>query len=320
MKLKIAYFGTPDFSADFLKMILEDTSLPLEIVLVVTQPDQLIGRKKILTPTPVKQLAQTHNIPVWDKKLDDSLTRQLATLDLSLLFAYGEILKKDLLEAPKNGFWNIHPSLLPNYRGTSPMTYPLILGDKITGVTLMKMDQQMDHGPIISQEEVAIDPRDLNTDLQQKSIRVAFDLFKNALNEIYSSKTITVQEQNHAEATYTRFQTKNDGFIPLSVLKKAINGEELTDPEIPLVIKDYYEKNPTKKFVIRNSSFVIFNLFRGLYPWPGIWSLIMINGEEKRLKITDVELKGNKLVIKKVHLEGKNEVDFNQFNTQYSIF
>ncbi|MEK7097093.1 MAG: methionyl-tRNA formyltransferase, partial [Patescibacteria group bacterium] len=147
-KIKLAYFGSPDFAADFLEKILLDKSLPVEVKLVVTQPDSPVGRKKILTPTPVKIIALKHNLKVLE------IGNFLGKLDLVLVYAYGDLIPKELLTLPRNGFWNIHPSLLPKYRGTSPIATPLINGDKITGVTIIKMDEEIDHGPIIAQENL----------------------------------------------------------------------------------------------------------------------------------------------------------------------
>ena len=124
--------------------------------------------------------------------------------------------------------------------------------------------------------------------------------------------------QNHKNATYTRLLTKQDGFIPLLSIKKALNNEKLTYDELPKIIKEYLLKNPKSKTL--NSSKMICNYFRGLSPWPGIWTLININNQPKRLKIINMDLVDGKLMIKQVQLEGKREVDFNQFNSFYKIF
>jgi methionyl-tRNA formyltransferase len=362
-KISLAYFGTPVFAAELLKMLLDDTTLPIDIKLIVTQPDRASGRKKIMTPSPVKAIAQQYGIPVWDgggvqipnrnqqnfsegqlseqsnselnpqilrveegiagfdMSRNASLTREKFSLigyirneniDLALLFAYGKIIKPDLLEAPRYGFWNIHPSLLPKYRGTSPMTYPLILGDTTSGVSLMKMDSQMDHGPIIAQRQMLINPDDRNPDLQKKAIAIGFELLKEKLVipnsvrdpiEILKQVQDDMTDQDNTQATYTRPQTKKDGYIPLSILKKALHGEKLQKEEIPEVIQEYYKTN---KIIAdqQDAAQVIYNLFRGLYPWPGIWTIL---SNKKRMKITDVELLDNKLGIKKVHIEGKQE-------------
>ena len=347
-KLKIAYFGTPSFSAQFLELILNDKNLPVEIVLVVTQPDKPVGRNHILTPSPVKEVAKKHNIRITYNSSDfikaiggptrgapttgaveqDVRARVGAvegqnlspTIDLSLLFAYGEMIPKDLLTIPRLGFWNIHPSLLPAYRGASPITYPILLGDAETGVTLMQMDDQLDHGPIIAQEKIKILPNDRRTDLEDKLTQLAFHVFKVFINPLTHEpvNALTLTKQDDSLATFTRQLKKSDGFIPFKTLKRTLAGQSLLQEESPQILQEYYSKNNPAIKQFDNAT--IYNLFRSLYPWPGIWTLVMINGFQKRLKITDMEMKNNTLFIAKVQLEGKNEVDFETFKRAYNVF
>ncbi len=326
-KFKIVYFGSPDFAADFLEKLITDTTINklIEVKLVVTQPDQKVGRKQILTPTPVKLVAKKYlmskdikffslsglGVPAVIK----NLYIELKDIDLVLVYAYGALIPKKILSLPKYGFWNIHPSLLPKYRGPSPIATPLINGDKTTGVTIIKMDEEIDHGPIIAQETYTIKSSDYRPDLETKLTNLAFEMFKiiikmgveglgipTARSRGILSEASTdgkrhetgpifkLTEQNHKEATYTKKLEKSGGFISFENLKLKI------------------ENSPEK----------LFNLFRGLYPWPGIWT-ILPNG--KRLKITKITMKQfNNLTIDAVQLEGKTEVDFKTFNKAYKIF
>lgn len=369
MKLKIVYFGSPSFSATFLEKIINDKNLPVEVKLVVTQPDMPVGRKQILTPTPVKLIAEKYRLPViystefkvgndqlsmtnYQTIINNSMINKKSTkieklkidyslniehlnidhLDLCLVYAYGEILSKEILSLPKFGFWNIHPSLLPKYRGASPIAYPLIMGDKKTGVSLMLMDEKMDHGPILAQEELEIKPDDMRPDLEIKLTNLAYDMFKQLISTNFNKfQQISTKIQDHSYATYTSILKKSDGFIPFSILKRMLQNENIIAKELPEFMQRYYSKysiinNQYKKPIenwklkIENSSKLLFNLFRGLSPWPGLWTLIKVGNVEKRLKITDVEIIDNKLQIKKVQLEGKKEVDFNTFNKAYRIF
>ncbi len=324
-KLSLAYFGSPDFAADFLEKLITDTSINqlIEVKLVVTQPNQKVGRKQILTPTPVKIIANKYkitnnvsfprrresNLDIPFKKCNYSLDPLLRgddkkismnlefdvfkKIDLGLVYAYGDLIPKELLSLPKYGFWNIHPSLLPKYRGPSPIATPLINGDKITGVTLIKMDEEIDHGPIIAQESYTIKDTDYRTDLEKKLTDLGFEMFKKIIIQLTGSQVneLKTKEQNHSDATYTKKLEKKDGFVEISKLK------------------DQISKNSRE----------LFNLFRGLTPWPGIWT-ILPNG--KRLKITKLSLFPSpySLVPIRVQLEGKNEVDFSTFNKAYNIF
>ncbi len=287
-KLNIAYFGTPNFSANVLeKLIILNSSL-LQISSIITQPDKPIGRKQILTPSPVKIIGQKYQIPVFEtiEEIEDKLKE----IDLVLVFAYGKIIPKKLLDLTTYGFWNIHPSLLPKYRGPSPTSAPLVNGDLETGTTLIKLDEKMDHGPIIDQQIYQILKTDTRIDLEKKLSDLGIKLFIKNVEKLLN-KNINLVSQNENEATFTKILKKEDGFIEINALKTMLLS------------------NQNK----------LFNLYKGLINWPGIWTKIIINNQEKRLKITEIEF-DNELIIKKVQLEGKNEMNFTEFNKYYSIF
>lgn len=343
-KLKIAYFGTPNFSASLLEKLISDKKIPIEIVLIVTQPDKPVGKKQIMTPSPVKVVGQKYSIPVFDR-LTDECVNNIRNCDFALVFAYGfkSLIPQEILGCTKikfgntsSGFINIHPSLLPKYRGASPIAYPLILGDTETGVSLFIMDERMDHGPIIVQDKIDINPTEKRPDLEKKLTELSFQMFKKLINSLdinvsgglINNKLI---KQDDDKATYARYFTKDGGFIPFSVVKKALNNKELATDELPKIIQEYSARNnqlaitnnqsiSNFKSQILNSPKIIFNLFRGLFPWPGIWTKIQINHQEKRLRITDVEYINSNLVIKKLQLEGKKEVDLITFQKAYLIF
>jgi methionyl-tRNA formyltransferase len=306
-KLNIAYFGTPDFSAYLLEKMILDKDLPIDLKLVVTQPDRPVGRRQILTPSPVKIVAQKYNIDLSHKP-EDICEKGL---DLVLLFAYESIIKKDTLEASKYGFWNIHPSLLPKYRNTSPVAYSLLLGDKTTGVTLMKMDEQLDHGPIICQNDLQIPENSNQRDLLKKLTDVAFEIFKRVLSQ-ENIDILPLHEQDHTLSTYTKMLKRDDGFIPLHMLKKAMKGEILTKEELPNIIKSYLNKYQGTDYSIFSAAEVVNNMFKGLYGWPGIWTIIKEKEREKRMKINKIVIEDEKLIIQKVQVEGKTETDFKQ--------
>jgi len=299
-KISIAYFGSSDFSAGFLEKLITDHSQLITINFVVTQPDRPVGRKQILTPTSVKIIALKYNLEVFEIKnfsIENSLKIEncklkIRELDLALLYAYGGIIPQEWLDQPKLGFWCLHPSLLPKYRGTSPMATALINGDRETGMTIIKMDEEIDHGPIIAQEKYQILSTDKRPNLEKKLSELGFQLFVQSINRLDSIK---FQDQDHTKATYTKKLKKEDGFIPFE----------------------------NCKLKIENSSEDLYNLFRGLFPWPGLWTLIRPTrskaAEQKRLKITDLDLINGKLIIKKVQLEGKKETDFQTFNKAYNI-
>ncbi len=317
-KLNIAFFGTPSFAADVLQMVIEDKNLPVALTFVVTQPDRKAGRQQILTPTPVKLLAQQHNIPFFDDFRLTTLDQRLKEVDLVLLYAFGELIPAQMLKIPRWGFWNIHPSLLPKYRGPSPITYPLLMSDKRTGVSLIEMDERMDHGKIIDQEEYSIVPEDTQELLKFRLSAIGYKLFKKNI-QLLIDGALQKKEQDHTKATFTRLLTKKDGFIPFPIIQKIIKDEELKSEDIPPIIAEYHKKYPSSTPNLQ-SPISYHSLFRAFYPWPGIWTMLPINGVEKRLKITGMALTPNRQPqITKVQLEGKKEVDLQTFRSAYPL-
>src|SRR5579864_8312029 len=144
--MKVVFFGTPIFVVPILKELAEY----FEVVTVVTTPDQKLGRKQLLTPSPVKIYAQKHNIPIiTPQQFNNETIEQLRNFkpDLFVVAAYGKLIPNDLLELPTYGAINIHPSLLPKYRGPTPIQTALLNGETTTGISFIKMDEEMDHGP-----------------------------------------------------------------------------------------------------------------------------------------------------------------------------
>ena len=155
-RIKFVFFGTPELSVEILEHLKENGFIPS---LIVTNPDRPQGRKMILTPPPVKLWAQKNEIKfLQPEKLDSVFNLQLATYNpqLFIVVAYGKILPKKVLEIPEKGTLNIHYSLLPKYRGASPIESAILNDDKDTGVSIMLMDERMDHGPVVAQQRPEI--------------------------------------------------------------------------------------------------------------------------------------------------------------------
>ena len=323
-KLTIAYFGSPQFSAEFLEKFLTDKSIKetAEIKLVITQPDQKVGREQILTPTPVKTVAKKYGLEILDIKnldLNENLKLKIKNCDLALIYFYGQIIPKNILSVPKHGFWNIHFSALPKLKGPAPAAYSLVLGDEKTAVSLVQTDEKIDHGYLVGQLEVKISPQEKRDELAKRLGELSYEFSVKKIRDLVRNK-IKLTPQNHSQATYGRFPTKEDGFIPLLTLIKALAGKSLEEFEIPKLLFDYlykYKLLENWKSKIGNSPKIIYDYFRGLYPWPGIWTLLPNN---KRLKITEMKIENGKLKIVRVQLEGKKEVDFEIFNKAYKVF
>ncbi|NTU73153.1 methionyl-tRNA formyltransferase [Candidatus Roizmanbacteria bacterium] len=314
-KIRTAYFGSPDFAAKFLELMITDNDSPFEVVLVVTQPDKPVGRKQILTPSPVNTVEEKYGLETFSVSRASIL--QSSRIDLAVLYAYGEIIPKDILAIPKFGFWNIHPSLLPLYRGATPTTFPLLFGDKVTGVTLMEMAEKLDAGAILAQEKYEINPDSRRPDLEQDLTKQAYQVLKRTVLNSPDLSFLSRTPQDESRATFTRMISKQDGFLSLPVLQKALQNEPLTPEEIPQIAQWYISRNPSAEIKLPGSAEIVYNLYRALYPWPGLWTFFPTTNGERRLKLTELKRVNGKLELIKVQLEGKNEVDYPTFTKAY---
>lgn len=315
--MKIAYIGSSQFSANLLNKLIDiQDELGFHIDLIITQEDQPVGRKKIVTPTPVKLAGQENKINVSFNLKDLETTKP----DIVILFAYGEIIPQWALDIPKHGFWNIHPSLLPAYRGASPTVYPLLLGDVETGTTIMQMDKELDHGNVLAQEKLIIEKNDTNIVLLNKLTDLSFTLLKKLLIKLTSEPELQQTLQDHSKATYTRPLTKKDGYIPFDVIRACFELKQLSYEELPEILKDWYTRNKKTPDLTYNSYSIVKNMYKALKGWPDIWTLVKVNKIDKRLKIIEIDLVSDTFKINKVQLEGKNIVDFSTFSSAYRIF
>jgi methionyl-tRNA formyltransferase len=212
MKLpRILFFGTSDFAIPVLDALV---STKYEIAGVLTTPDEPAGRGHIISPPPIKTCALAHSLPVFQPSKPDKefWQKNIPAADLFIVVSYGKILPSWLLALPEYGTLNIHPSLLPKYRGPSPIQSALAGGEKETGVTIMLMDKEVDHGPIIALQVVPISPADDLTTLSQKLSRVGAEILCQTLPE-WISGSLKPIEQDHTKATFTKIIKKEDGHI-----------------------------------------------------------------------------------------------------------
>lgn len=283
--LKFAFFGTPEIAAIVLDKLRESGYLPS---LVITNPDALVGRKQILTPPEAKVWAKTHGIAVIQPTTlkDPTAVPELSetTWDLLIVAAYGKLIPEWILKLPKHGILNVHPSLLPKLRGASPIRSAILTDDRLTGVTIMQMDAELDHGPIIAQLLATIPPEHwpvpgnvLDTGLAHQGGALLASLIPQ-----WIAGEITVTPQNHAEAT---FCTKIDKSM-----------SELTiDPyDLPA----------------GNEAYQALLKIRAFAGWPETFFI----HEGKRIKIKHANLSADgSLLITRIIPEGKNEMDWNTY-------
>ncbi len=212
---RIVYMGTPRFSAQVLETMIQDG---FNIVGVIAQEDKPVGRKKELEPVPTKQVAQAHNIPVFQPhriRKDFEFVKDLKP-DLILSMAYGQIIPHELIVLPKYGCLNLHASLLPSYRGAAPIQRAIMNGDQQTGVTLMEMVDEMDAGKMYAKETCPITDEDTMTSMQQKIVECSVKLIRDNLIA-YLNGELEGEEQNEDEVTFANKIHSEDEHVHLEM-------------------------------------------------------------------------------------------------------
>jgi methionyl-tRNA formyltransferase len=237
-KLRLVFMGTPDFAVPSLSSLYDDG---YSIEAVITQKDKKRGRGKKLQYTPVKQKALELGIEVFQpENINDDETKEMLreiNPDFIVVVAYGQILKKDILEIPKYGCYNVHASLLPKYRGAAPINWAIINGENETGVTIMEMAQGLDTGDMIISSSIRIDSGDTTEDIHDKLANLGADLIVEALEKIFKGNAEKIP-QDHSKSSYASMLSKEMGMIDWNN-----DGED------------------------------IINLIRGLKPWPSAYTM-----------------------------------------------
>jgi methionyl-tRNA formyltransferase len=292
--VKIIFFGTSEIGLPILQELINKH----EVLAVVTSSDKPVGRKQILTPSPIATIAETYKLPVYKPSKIKNNPQFINTLqsfgaDIFIVVAYGKILPLELLAIPPLQTINVHFSLLPKYRGPAPVQFALLNGETQTGATVFILDELVDHGPILGTVKVDILPEDTNLTLQHRLAEVSAKLLIDILPK-YQSGEIIPSEQNHELATTTKIISKDDG---------RINWNE--------------------------SAETIYNKWRAYQPWPGIYTLwnnqllkiIECAPSKQTINLPfgttqkDLVSCGNNSVLQliTVQLEGKNQTSIKDF-------
>ncbi len=208
---RILFFGTPEFAVPSLEAVHGIA----EIAAVVTQADAPSGRGQREGASPVRERASALNVPVLTpQRLDEAFWVQIQRLqpDVAVLAAYGKILPPPLLEIPSKGFLNVHPSLLPKHRGASPVAGALLAGDHEAGVTIIVLDEALDHGPIVAQDSLVIEPHEHRPSLERRLARLGATLLTSSLLP-YLAGERPPRPQDHAQATFTKILKREQAVI-----------------------------------------------------------------------------------------------------------
>jgi methionyl-tRNA formyltransferase len=296
--MKIVFFGTPEFAVPTLETLAKE----MDVLCVVTQPDKKVGRKQILTPPPIKISAEKLGIKVIQPKNKKELRENLKGIkaDFFVVLAFGMILEKDILEIPKYGCINIHASLLPRYRGASPIQEALLNGDKDTGISIMKMEEKLDQGPVYLLQRIEIEDLDDFETLSRKLQTLSAKMITLVLIDI-AEGTLYPLKQIESKATYCKKIEKKDGEINWGFDVKKIH-----------------------------------NMIRAYSVWPSAYTKFngkeikileaKMENKESKIKageffiedgILKISAKGGNIIPKKLQLEGKNQMSDKEFLNGY---
>lgn len=252
--MKLVFMGTPDFAVPCLEELIKAGH---EIVGVFTQPDKPVGRKRVMTPPPVKVCAEKNGITVYQP--DSVRTEESLSLmkelnpDCVVVVAYGKIIPSDMLKLPKFGFVNVHGSLLPKYRGAAPIQWSIIDGEKKTGVTTMQMDDGIDTGDMLEVSETEIGENETAGELFDRLAEMGGKLIVSTLSKLEKGE-LTPIPQDHEKSNYAKIISKEMALIDFNM-----------------------------------SAENVFNLIRGFNPWPIAYTII----GDKRLKVFAAEKIGS---------------------------
>lgn len=307
--MKIIFTGTSDFADKYLKFLIESK---IDIACVITQPDKPQGRKLKLTPSPVAKTAEEHNLKLY-KPLnisDPSFAQEILkpiNPDVMIVVAYGQILKENILNLPKYGCINIHPSKLPLYRGAAPIQRTLLNGETNTATCIIQMDKGLDSGDIIKQQELDINPNDTLGSLETKLINIGSNLLLQTIDDIRTNN-LTSTPQNHEKATYAHKIKKQDTIIDLNADADDIHNKVRALNPHPLATIETLLKNQTIRIKIWETEVCLDNS-------DTIPGTILKQDKDNLI----IKTGKNAISIKSLQIPGKKQVKTADFLRGYSL-
>lgn len=314
--MRIVFFGSTSDSVSVLDAFTanKEKRLHVHIAALVTQPEKPVGRKQVLTKTPVAVWGENHAIPVlafrtqqgstWNYEHEDDVINSIMTCkpDLLVSASYGQKIPFFLIKKTPLGGINVHPSLLPRWRGADPTPWTILSNDAETGVSLVTLSEQFDEGVILARKKIPVGSHDTQEDLRKKLFLLGGKLLYDILPAI-ESKDIKGEKQNKNHVTYARKLTRNDGFIPWEHIREALIGNDVVNNK--RIGLSSYVTEPLADTVCR--------MIRALSPWPGVWTTVPFGGDtQKRMKILQTHRENKKLVLDMVQIEGKTPAGWTQ--------
>ncbi len=304
--MKIIFFGGGKFAVPALLALQEN----FEVVLVVTNPEKPVGRQKIVFPSAVEEKARELKLPVRIvEKFDDPTIKEIQNQDADIFVVvdYGKIIPDAVIKIPKLGTINVHPSALPKYRGASPLQSAILAGEKETAITVMLIDDEMDHGPILTQKTVKIEPDDTYGSLYGRLSLEYPELLVKTMRQ-YVSGEIKPQEQNHSQATFTKLLKRSDG---------KIDWNKSADQILNMIRA--YDPWPDTFTIWQNKNLKIFEAEKTLKKLPaGKVEIeeddLLIGTGDLALKILSLQLEGKQKMTAAVFLNGNHSINDAQLN------
>ncbi|MDQ3008056.1 MAG: hypothetical protein M3Q81_00495 [bacterium] len=309
MAYTIAVAGSTTRTAQCLAALAVDPRF--SITWVLTPEPRATGRQQRITPNPVHQFAQEHSLTSIQlhSKIDAQikekiLSPEMVQPDFLLVVDFGYLVPEWLLALPKKAPLNLHPSLLPRWRGSSPGQFVLLWGDDTSAVTLMIMNQALDEGAILHQESFAVNPAWRQNEYYAASFKLATAFLGSKIAEFAEGK-ITPQPQPTATPTpIARRLNKEDSFIEWNVLQASIEGKQSES----LSVTSELLRAANQRH--QNWAVTLSQACKAFYPWPGLWTVIPTNKGQLRLKILSCQAQGEQLTLDQVQLEGKTTTNW----------
>ncbi len=325
--IRTLFFGSAPESLPILEILKQrkSASYRIELVGVVTQPPRPVGRKKEIVATPPQRWAEKNTIPVlsfasqterpWlfenEQTVIDSI--QPLTPDLIVVTYYGQRIPFPVIQGCQYGGLNIHPSLLPRWRGADPIPWAILWGDHQVGITVVTLAETFDEGLIIGQKKLPLLATDTTESLYPKLFQDGAVLLSEILDD-YLGGRIHGQRQGLSTSRYARRLTREDGFIPWNFLKSLVDGVPSDTTDLPSLFSSF-QSDPS----ILNASYsvLIDRMYRALNPWPGLWTTVITGGGKKRLKLVKLHPGDGKIILDQVQMEGKTPTSFSDFQKAY---
>ena len=320
-KYRIGLAGSTQFTTALAKQLWDDDRYT--ICWVLSPDTKSTGRKHLLVDNPLHLWSIKHAVPgvrianKIDQKVKQDIEGLQVEIDVLLVVDFGYFVPQWLLELPKVAPLNLHPSKLPEWRGSSPGQAVLLSGNQTSAITLMQMDNELDHGPIIHQESFTVDPSWTQVEYYQTAFATITPLISNLIEQLILGNLIPTPQPATSPTPIARELTKADSFLPWELVLNLMQSDsklpiDQFESQLPLFLAEMWQYLNTSSGVLNPVEFVA-RAARALSPWPDLWTLVPTVKGLRRLKILFVDQTAtDRLILKQVQLEGQQPALWNQ--------